>query len=53
VGSHMPAYAIDQVAFLEGSNRSWRSLMVRRMPRVAARLRPLYQALRRLRPPRL
>jgi len=53
VGARMQAYAIDQVAFLEGGNRSWRSMMVRRMPRVAARLRPLYQSLRRLRPPRL
>jgi len=53
VGARMQAYAIDQVAFLEGGNRSWRSMMVRCMPRVAARLRPLYQALRRLRPPRL
>jgi lipopolysaccharide biosynthesis protein len=52
VGARMPTYAIDQVAFLEGGNRSWRSMMVRRMPGVAACLRPLYQALRRLRQPR-
>ena len=50
VGAHLPAYAIDQLAYLDGRPRSWRSVVARWMPRVAARLRPLYLALRRLRP---
>lgn len=47
VGSRMPAYAIDQVAFLERRRGSWRGVVARRLPRVTARLRPIYHALRR------
>ncbi|HEY8662905.1 MAG TPA: rhamnan synthesis F family protein [Propionibacteriaceae bacterium] len=49
VGAHLPAYAVDQLAYLDGRRQSWRSMVARRLPRVAARLRPLYGALRRLR----
>ncbi len=51
LGARLPAYAIDQIAYLDGRPQSWRSAVVRRLPRVAARLRPLYSALRRLRRP--
>ena len=47
VGARMPAYAIDQLPYLERGPRSWRSAVARRMPRLAARLRPVYQAFRR------
>jgi lipopolysaccharide biosynthesis protein len=48
VGSRMPAYAIDQLPYLDSRPESWRSMVVRRLPRLAARLRPVYGALRRL-----
>ena len=50
VGSRLPAYAIDQVAYLDARRQSWGSEMARRLPTVANRLRPLYQALRQRRP---
>ncbi|HET7724197.1 MAG TPA: rhamnan synthesis F family protein [Propionibacteriaceae bacterium] len=49
VGSRMPAYAVDQVAFLDGGVVSWRALLQRRLPRLVERLRPLYRRLRTLR----
>jgi lipopolysaccharide biosynthesis protein len=52
VGARMPAYAIDQVEFLEGLRRTLRGEVVRRFPGVADRLRPVYHAIRRTqRPP--
>ena len=47
VGARMPAYAIDQLPYLERGPGSWRSAVARRMPRLAARLRPVYRAVRR------
>lgn len=49
VGSHLPAYAIDQVGMLEGRHGSVRQALVARMPRLSSRLRPLYRALNKLR----
>jgi rhamnosyltransferase len=48
VGAHLPAYAVDQIAYLDGRGPLWRSLVARRLPRLAARLRPLYDRLRQL-----
>lgn len=50
VGSRMPAYAVDQVAFLDAGTASWRTLLQRRLPKLVERLRPLYRRLRSLRP---
>ena len=50
VGSLMPAYAIDQVPYLERARRTWRSELARRLPRTAGLLRPLVSMLRRRRP---
>ncbi len=50
VGARMPAYAVDQVAFLDDGSVSWRSLLRRRLPKLVDRLRPLYRRLRSLRP---
>ncbi|MBI4900157.1 MAG: hypothetical protein HY829_06735 [Actinobacteria bacterium] len=49
VGARLPAYAVDQVAFLEGRSLSWRAVLQRRLPGVANRLRPIYRRLRALR----
>jgi rhamnosyltransferase len=45
IGARLPAYAIDQVAYLEGPG-SLRQVLVRRFPRLVGRMRPLYRALR-------
>ncbi len=47
VSSRMPAYAVDQVAFLDGQAATWRALLKRRMPNLVDRVRPLYRLLRR------
>ena len=49
VGSRMPAYAVDQLAFLDDGRVSWRALLQRRLPGVVDRLRPFYRRLRSLR----
>ncbi len=50
VGSLMPAYAIDQVPYLDRARRTWRSELARRLPRAAELLRPLVSVLRRRHP---
>lgn len=49
VGARLPAYAIDQVAYLDGHREPLRTVLARRLPGLADRLRPVYRWIRRRR----
>lgn len=48
VGSKLPAYAVDQVQYLEQGHFQWRHVLKQRMPRLVSRVRPIVAAVRKL-----
>lgn len=46
VSARMPAFAVDQVPYLERASATWRQALARRMPGLAERVKPLYRRLR-------